>query len=84
MKLKMMIELKIICTLFLVILLMKLLCNTVFVDQGTIQYDDQVTKLGSTVGLFYVDGKLAFCMDHNKGTHSNKKFTFFVVKFLKK
>ena len=57
--------------LLLVIMLGTLPTNIVFADEGTIQYDGKITKGQSTVGVFHVDGKIAFCMDHAKTTPPN-------------
>ena len=57
--------------LLLVIMLGTLPTNIVFADQGTIQYDGKISKGQSTVGVFHVDGKIAFCMDHEKTTPAN-------------
>lgn len=47
------------------------LSNTVFAESTTIQYNGKITYGASTVGSFYVDGRRAFCMDHNKTSPSN-------------
>ena len=57
--------------LLLVIMLGTLPTNIVFADQGTIQYDGKISKGQSTVGVFHVDGKIAFCMDHENSSKWN-------------
>lgn len=47
------------------------LSNIVVADTTTIQYNGKITYSYSTVGSFYVDGKRAFCIDHDKTSPSN-------------
>lgn len=63
------------CRVLLFMLLTTLLTTCVskiaLAGTTTIQYDGKVTYSYSTVGSFHVDGKRAFCMDHDKTTPSN-------------
>ncbi len=47
------------------------LSNTALAGSTTIQYDGSISYQGSKVGNFHVDGKRAFCMDHEKTSPSN-------------
>lgn len=47
------------------------LSNIVVADTTTIQYNGKITYVASRVGSFYVDGRRAFCMEHDKTSPSN-------------
>ena len=60
------IKLKVLLISFIATLLLISLSNTALAESVTIQYDGPVNYGYSTVGNFHVDGKRAFCMDHEK------------------
>lgn len=71
MKVKEKVRSRAMCSLILVSFIILLLTNSVYADAGTIEYKGKITSGASTVGLFYVDGRIAFCMDHAKATPPN-------------
>lgn len=71
MKVKEKIRSRILCMILLFISIIFFLTNSVKADQGTIEYGGKITSGGSTVGLFHVDGRIAFCMDHEKKSPPN-------------
>ena len=71
MKVKEKVQRRVIYILALASFMICLITNSVYADVGTIQYGGKVTSGESTVGIFHVDGKLAFCMDHAKKTPGN-------------
>lgn len=71
MKLKEKVRSRAIFILLLVSFIILLLTNSVYADEGTIEYRGKITSGDSTVGEFYVDGRIAFCVDHAKPTPPN-------------
>ena len=82
MKVKEKVRSRAIFILLLVSFIILLLTNSVYADEGTIEYRGKITSGDSTVGEFYVDGRIAFCVDHakptppNRNTNSQKKCLF--------
>ena len=64
-------KLKTLLTIFVVTLLTSCISNIAFANTTTIQYEGNVTYGASKVGLFRVDGRRAFCMDHEKTSPPN-------------
>lgn len=65
------IKIKVLLISCIATLLTACFCNTAFAESTTIQYDGSISYQGSTVGNFHVDGRRAFCMDHEKTSPSN-------------
>jgi len=61
----------VIYTFVFIYFIIGLFTNNTFASVGTIQYDGKITSGASSVGLFHVDGRIAFCMDHAKQTPPN-------------